>query len=83
MGLALVISGCFHLKSKKDSGLNLLCLLEDLYKSRKEQACVVERWLVSCRRLFTVSAEGPCLKEFPGRFMQPFPFIVFPSKVSK
>lgn len=38
---------------------------------------------VICRFFFFYFADNPCLKEFPVRFMKPFQFIVFPSKVSK
>lgn len=39
-----------------------------------------------CSRLpggYLQIADDPRLKEFPVRFMKPFQFIVFPSKVSK
>lgn len=41
-----------------------------------------DRWRLAegCLRIF---ADSPYLKEFPARFMKPFQFIVFPSKVSK
>lgn len=74
----------YRCKDKASTLLSLICLQVVKYRGRRNTS-VCWRWLLKAAGgyLQSFADNDPCLKEFPVRFMKPFQFIVFPSKVSK